>query len=115
MTKIEALEQQLSDSRLLVEHRELVLKLSENREFRKVILEGFCEKECARYARASGDPQLTPEQRADALAMAQAAGHLKRYLSVQVVVGNTAANTIPEIEATIEEMRANPESFEDEE
>ena len=110
MTKIEALEQQLSDSRLLLENREMVLKLSENREFRKVILEDFCEKECARYARASGDPALTPEQRADALAMAQAAGHLKRYLSVQVVVGNTAANTIPEIETAIEELRAHPET-----
>lgn len=115
MTKIEALEQQLSDSRILVDHRDMVLKLSENREFRKVILEDFCEKECARYARASGDPALTPEQRADALAMAQAAGHLKRFLSVQVVVGNTAANTIPEVEAALEEMRANPELNEDDE
>lgn len=113
MTKTEALEQQLSDSQLLVEQRDMVLKLSENREFRKVILEGFCEKECARYARESGDPMLSPEQRQDALNMAQAAGHLKRFLSIMVRVGNTAADTIPQIHETLDYYRANPEAEND--
>lgn len=115
MTQIEALEQQLSDSRLLIEHRDMILKLSGNREFRKVILEGFCEKECARYARQSGDPMLSALERADALAMAQAAGHLKRFLSIQVQIGNTAHNTIPDIEIQLDELRANPEEEEGDE
>lgn len=117
MTQVEALEQQLGANKFAVEMRDMAIKLSENREFRKLILEGFCEKECARYARESGDPSLTAEQRQDALNMAQAAGHLKRFLSVIFVTGNTAQNQISEIEFALEEIRtgANENSEEGDE
>lgn len=99
------LEKQLKTAKELATRREQALKLQDNREFRKLILEDFCVNECARYAQASADPALTAEQRADALALAQAAGHLRRFLSVAVQMGYTAKNEILQIEVAIEELR----------
>lgn len=105
MSEVLALEKQLQNAKQLVARREMALKLSENREFKQLILKDFCVEECARYAQSSADPALTLEQRADALALAQAAGHLRRFLSVVVQMGNTANNEIPQIEVAIEELR----------
>jgi hypothetical protein len=38
--------------------------------------------------------------------MAQAAGHFKRWLNFQIQMGNSAAEQLPEIESTIEQLRA---------
>lgn len=105
MSRIEALEDQLKDSKALVVRRDTILRLSKNADFRKVILDDFFVEECARYARESGDPALTDVQRADALAIAQAAGHLKRYLNIQIQLGNQAEGQLTAIEGAIEEER----------
>lgn len=105
MSEVLALEKQLQNAKQLAARREMALKLSENREFKQLILKDFCVEECARYAQSSADPALTVEQRADALALAQAAGHLRRFLSVVTQMGYTAMNEIPQIETTIQELR----------
>ena len=105
MSEVLALEKQLQTAKQLAARREMALKLGDNREFKQLILKDFCVEECARYAQSSADPALTIEQRQDALALAQAAGHLRRYLSVVVQMGNTANNEIPQIEVAIEELR----------
>jgi hypothetical protein len=105
MSEVLALEKQLQTAKQLAARRDMALKLSDNREFKQLILKDFCVEECARYAQSSADPALTTEQRADALALAQAAGHLRRFLSVVVQMGNTANNEIPQIEVAIEELR----------
>lgn len=106
MSEVYALEQQLSNAKILVEHRDLALKLSKNHEFRKLILDIFCKEECARYAQASADPALPANERADSLAMAQAAGHLKRFLQVTITMGNVADRDIKDVEAMLQEARA---------
>ena len=40
----------------------MVHRLQENPDFQKLIVEDFCEKECAGYAKASGDPSLSKEK-----------------------------------------------------
>ena len=105
MSEVFHLERQLEEYKKVVERRDLAKKLYNNREFKKVILDDFCITECARYAQSSGDPSLTPEQRADALAMAQAAGHLRRYLSVTVQMGNSVEGQIADLEQAILEAR----------
>lgn len=105
MSEVLALEKQLQNAKQLAARREMALKLSDNREFKQLILKDFCVEECARYAQSSADPALTIEQRADALALAQAAGHLRRFLSVVIQMGYTAMNEIPQIEVAIEELR----------
>lgn len=105
MPRLNQLEDQLKDAKALVERRDNILQLSENVLFRKVIREDFMVEEAARYVRESGDPALTDVQRADALNIAQAAGHLKRYLNMQIAIGDQAASSIGDLESTIEEMR----------
>ena len=110
MSQVQALEQQLKNAKELVAQRDLAIKLSENPDFRKLILDQFCTTECARYVQASADPALNAEQRADSLAIAQASGHLKRFLSVMVTMGNTAAREIGELEDQIEEARVEEDN-----
>lgn len=105
MSDVTALENQLRDAKIFMERREKAIKLASNPEFKELILDGFCLKECARYAQNSADPALSPEQRADALALAQAAGHLRRYLNIMVVMGNNAEGNLKGIEDAIEEAR----------
>lgn len=105
MSEVFALEKQLEDSKEAVTRRELALKLYKNPEFKKLVLDEFCTTECARYAQLSADPSLGDRERADALALAQAAGHLRRFLSIVVTMGNQADRLIPDLEAEIEAAR----------
>lgn len=106
MTEVQQLEQQLSNAKQLVAEKNMALKLSDNREFRKLILEEFCVQECARYAQLSADPSLPANERADALALAQSAGHLRRWLHVKIQMGLVAEREIGEVESTIEQVRS---------
>ena len=106
---LQALEQQLKDQKSAIELRDMAIKLAKNTEFRKLILEGFCGTEAARYVQASGDPALNAVQRADALAIAQASGHFKRYMSVLLQMGQAAENQIADLEEAIEEARREEE------
>lgn len=105
-TDLQQLETGLEEAKKLVAMRDAILKLTENREFKKVVREDFFVKECARYVRESADPMLSDRQRVDALNMAQAAGHFQRWLSIQIQMGNAAAEQLGDIEAAIEEVRA---------
>ena len=98
---VKQLENQLNNAKKLVEKRDLVLKLSKIPEFKQAILEDFCVTECARYAQLSADPSMDEGSQKDALGLAQAAGHLRRYLTVVVQMGDNAENSIPALEDEI--------------
>lgn len=100
------LEAQLEGAKQLVERREIALRLYSNADFRKLILEGFCLHDCAQFAQNSSDPSLGEKERADALAMSQAAGHLRRFLSMTAQMGYVAQHDIPKIEDAILQARA---------
>ena len=106
MSNVDQLEQQLKGYKELAENRAAALRLFENSDFKKVILDQFMVQECARYAQTSGDPNMDANARADCLAIAQAAGHLKRYLSVVVQMGNHADGQMKDLEDAIDEARA---------
>lgn len=103
---IQALEQHIVEQKRIAEMADIAVRLNDNPDFRKLILEGFCLTEAARYVQCSGDPALGKEERQDALNMAQASGHLKRFLSVTVLMGNEADKSILDAQRQIEELRA---------
>lgn len=105
MSQVEALEQQLSDGKKLVERRKAAQRLAENRDFKRLIMDEFCGTEAARYVQVSGDPAIKAEERADALNIAQASGHLKRYLSMVIQMGAVAEREMGNLEEAIEEAR----------
>ena len=80
-TTVSALEQQLKGAKALVARRDSALKLSENRDFRKVIMDEFCGSEAARYVQASADPALDAAARADFAAVQDFALRTRRWLA----------------------------------
>lgn len=107
--QVAGLEHQIAGAKQVIAHGEEVAKLIKNPLFRKIILEEFCTKHCARYVQESGDPLLTAEQRADALAMAQAAGHLRRWLDLAIRIGNNENERLFELQEELDTVRAEPE------
>lgn len=105
--QINALERQREDAKAAIKRRDAILRLRNVPEFREYILEGFAERECARYLRESTDPALSERHRADALATAQAAGHLIRFLNTVVQMGNQAEDNMADLEEAIEDVRAS--------
>lgn len=106
MSDILELEQGIENAKTLISRRQAAMKLAENPEFRDIFMKDYFETEAARLVQLSGDPALDNQQRADALAMAQATGHTKRYLSMMIQMGAVAERELPEMEATLEELRA---------
>lgn len=115
MSKLLAgLEHQREAAKKAIELRDKALRLAENRDFREIILENFCVQDCARFAQESGDPVLTQQQRDDAMAMAQASGHLRRYLRVIIQTAEQFENNMEDLENEIEAARAaDAEGFSD--
>lgn len=105
MTEVEALQKQLDTAHQQVAIRDKILELNKNPLYKELVLEGFIKTDCAFYTHSSGDPLLTEPQRKDALNIAQAAGHFRRYMSIKIQQGNQAEDQIPRIEESIEEAR----------
>lgn len=105
MTEVENLESQKKDLKEIIDRSAAADRLSRNKDFRNLILEEFCVKEAARYVQLSADPARTQEERQDALNIAQASGHLKRYLSVIFRMGESAERAMEELENALEEAR----------
>ena len=101
MSELFALKAQKDAAKHQIDLRNAALKLYNNREFRTVILDEFCMKECVRYVHTSCDPAVDKTAQADALALAQASGHLKRFLSILVQMGNLAERQMVELDEAI--------------
>jgi len=112
MSTVAELEQQKVDFNAAIEKRKVLQRLMNNRDFKKLILEDFCVQECARYAQASADPNLSVNERADALALAQSAGHIRRYLNVLDIMGNSAENQMQRLDDAIEDARLDEANVE---
>lgn len=106
MNQIQELEEFIKGQKTLAEMADAAVRLNDNPDFRKLIVNGFCLTEAARYAQESGDPMLSKDNRQDALNMAQASGHLKRFLSVTIVMGNTADRAILDAENQLIALRS---------
>ena len=109
------LEHQKAAGEPLIELKRKALRLAENTDFREIILDNFCVKDCARFAQESGDPTLSVQERADAMAMAQASGHLRRYLRVILQQAEQFENNRAELDERIEAIRSGEESFDEDE
>lgn len=103
---VKELEEHMQGLRALVERKDTVLRLQESRDFRRVIVDGFCGEDAARYAQISGDPSMAADARADALGMAQASGFLKRFLAVCVQMGRQAERELRDGEEALAEERS---------
>lgn len=106
MSEVKQIEEHIKELKRGVAKRDKALKLYNNREFKELILDGFCVQDAAKYVQQAGDPILTAEERADALAIAMAAGHLKRFLSITVQMGNNCESQLKRSEEELELARS---------
>lgn len=107
--EIAGLEHRIEAAKVAITRGEDIRKLMGNKLFRDVILNLFCKEDCARYVQESGDPLLSADNRADALAMAQAAGHLRRWLDLGIRMADSEAGLLPQIQEELDAVRAEPE------
>lgn len=106
MTEVEKLEQQKELFKEQIEARNGLRRLMKNKDFKKYILEGFCEKQALEYLEASTDFSLNEDNRNDALAIAKASTYLKRWFGVIEQMGNVAENNYLELDRAIDEARS---------
>lgn len=106
MQKIREAEQHIAECKEVAAFGDAIMRLQSNADFRLVINEGFMLHEAARYAQASGDPALSAVQRQDALNIAQASGHLKRFLSINIQKSNEADTSRAQHEQMLDDLRA---------
>lgn len=106
MSEVENLERQLEQCKKQKERQEITERLLRNPDFRLLFVEGFCRDDAARLVQESCDPVMDPAQRADCLSMAQASGHVKRFLTIQIQMGEIASRNISQLETAIAEARA---------
>ena len=89
----------IDDLKSVIAKKDLLDRLTDNRDFNELIVNGFMVTDAASFVRESADPTISKEAREDALAVAQAAGHLKRYFTAIDNKALVARNELNNIEA----------------
>ena len=109
-TPFQQVDRKMAEYREVAERREQFLRLARNADFRKPILEFYIVTEAARLVQMSAQLGLSPQDRADALAMAQATGHLKRFLDVVDRQGEQAVAELSQYTEHYAELVAEEET-----
>lgn len=98
---IDELRQQKEDCQKAIDRMIKLQRLQKNSDFEELILDGFCEKECARYARLSGDPEVPENVRLASSEACKASGVFMRYIQSINMVGQMAQSELEEVENAI--------------
>lgn len=102
------LEHQLAEAKKRIEFASKVHTFTATSLFQEVMVEGYFKNVAAGFVCESADPTLSAEQRADALNMAQAPGHLKRWLHTLFKFDEVDKDSIAQLEEQIDMVRAAP-------
>ncbi|AYA64327.1 hypothetical protein [Alteromonas sp. RKMC-009] len=107
---IKEIEISKKDAEKLVDDARAVNRLLKNRDFKRVITEGFFEKEAVRLVLLKSDPNFqSPEDQASLLTAMDGIGVLRHYLQTRLVLGDQASASIEDLDAELEELREEAE------
>jgi len=102
---IKQLEQSIENSKKLIETHNALQRLSENRDFKKVISENYFKDEAVRLVHLKASPAMQGEQQQKAiLAAMDAIGALFQYFTTIEQQAHIARRSIDEDEATRDEI-----------
>lgn len=105
--ELETLELNIKAAKKSVDLMKSVERLTKNRDFKAVILEGLFEQEAIRLVTLKGDPSMQSAEDQEAiLKQMDAIGGLRSYLTATMQMGRMAEKAIKEDEETREEMLA---------
>ena len=104
---VQRIEANIAQSKEIVELSKALSRLTENRDFRKVIKEGYLEKEAIRLVHLRGDPAFqTPERQAAVLVQIDAIGQLSSFFRTVHYNAGIALKAIEQDEAERDEILA---------
>ena len=102
---IETIELSIEEAKKLVQAADSLDKLMSNREFKKIILEGYFKDGAVRCVQAYGDPNLS-EYREEIMKDISGIGSLQQYLHKIRMTGNMMRQQIEDLEGEREYILA---------
>lgn len=107
MSNIETLELNIKAAKKTAELGKSLDRLSRNRDFKNLILEGYFEKEAIRLVTLKGDPNMQDdESQRSLIKQMDAIGGLRQYMSAVVQLSRMAEKALIEDEETREQILA---------
>ena len=107
---IQYAEVSLEEAKAQVALKESIHRLERNRDFRKVILEGYFRDEPARLTGLLAEPKLTAEQKADVLTSLRAIGELRQYFIARLAIADQAEKALEDYEEELVRLRNEEDS-----
>ena len=105
--QIEEIEVSIDEAKKAVELRDSILKLTKNKDFKKVIEENYFEKHASRLVLLKADPNMQKEEeQKNIMDNINAIGHFRQYLRTVIQLGNQAERDIISNEQAREEILA---------
>lgn len=104
--EIQSVEISIEHAKETVERSKAVGRLIKNKDFKKVVLDGYFEKEAVRLVLLKSDPNWqSAEAQKDIENQMIAIGGFRNYLNTINQLGQMAANALADDEATLSELR----------
>ena len=102
--ELQEIEVTIEELKKAVELRDTVLRLHNNKDFQKIVEEGYFVQEASRILLLKGDPNLPADKAAFLEMDGYGPGAFKRYLYTAVQMGNQAEDQIQQEMATMDEI-----------
>lgn len=105
--QIAQIEKQIKNAKRLVDMANSLDRLTKNRDFQKVVLEGYMENEAVRLVHAKGNPETQKPERQEAISKAiDGIANFVQYLNTINQLAVMAGKDVADSEAVLDEMRA---------
>lgn len=103
--QIQEIEQNIKESKKTVDFGDALVRLQSNRDFKRVILEGYFNEEAIRLVHLKSDSNMqTPDKQQSILLQIDAIGTLKQYFNTVLFKANLARKSIAFDEQTRDEL-----------
>jgi hypothetical protein len=108
--QIQEVELSIEDAKAMIDRGRMVEKLSNNREFKKLVLDGYFTEEAARLTHVYSDPNYAQHKgfiENDIIGI----GAFKRYLTTIMQMAQNAQTELESHQSTLEELRQEEMGF----
>ena len=104
---IQAIESNIREAKKLVEFGASLERLQANRDFKKVILDGYFAEEAIRLVHLKSDPNMqSADSQKAIIAQMDSIGAVRQYLDISLHRARMALKAISSDEETLDEIRA---------
>jgi hypothetical protein len=105
--QIQSVEVSIESAKEAVEKRKSVHRLTKNKDFKRIVLDGYFEKEAIRLVLLKADPNFqTTESQADLIKQMDSVGAFRNYLHTLIQLGEMSARALEEDEETLADLRS---------